>query len=234
VTETEWQKADLEVKLQFLWGTASERKLRLFACACCRSIWDYIEAPAARRAIEIAERFADGQASKRELADAQRQLAGCLKENPDGVAYDAETGEVRAGLLAAQLVVMPRLSVAMLSEAAAQATNAIAAGAFWHEWNDPGSEIDDVYQEEIQQAQLLADIIGNPFRPEEVSRRWLTSTVVSLARAIYDERQFQNLPILADALEDAGCDQQNLFRHCRQPGEHARGCWAVDSLLGKD
>jgi len=234
VTEAEWRKADLEAKLQFLWGTASERKLRLFACACCRNIWDYIESPAARRAIEVAERFADGQASKRELADVQRQLAGCIKDNLDGVAYDAETGEVRDGLLAAQLVVSPRLSVATLCATAAHATNAIAAVLYWHEWNDPGTENDDAYQEGIQQGQLLDDIIGDPFRAEVVSRRWLSSTVVSLAQAIYDGGQFQNLPILADALEDAGCDQQNLFQHCRQPGDHARGCWAVDLVLDKD
>jgi hypothetical protein len=233
MTEAEWLQADLEAKLQFLWGTASERKLRLFACACCRSVWDYLELPAARRAVEVAERFADGQASKRELADAQRHLAGCIKDNLDGVARDAETGEVRDGLLAAQLVVSPRLSVAMLGATAAHAANAIAAGLYWQVWNDPGSESDDAYQEGIQQAQLLADIIGNPFRPEVVSRRWLSATVVSLARAVYDEGQFQNLPILADALEDAGCDSADILNHCRQPGEHARGCWAVDLVLGR-
>lgn len=232
--EAEWLKADLEFKLQFLWGSASERKLRLFACACCRSIWEFIEAAPARRAVEAAERFADGQASKRELADAQRQLANYIDDDPDGAVYDPETGEVRAGLLAAQHAATPRLSLAALHATAAEAINAIPSGAYWNSWDDNGSEGDDVYQEEIQQNLLLADIIGNPFRPEQVSAKWLSATVVSLAQAIYDEGQFQNLPILADALEDAGCDQRNLFQHCRLPGEHAKGCWAVDLILGKE
>jgi len=54
-----------------------------------------------------------------------------------------------------------------------------------------------------------------------------------IAQAIYDERDFDRLPILADALEDAGCDNTDLLNHCRQPGDHVRGCWAVDLVLGK-
>jgi hypothetical protein len=66
-----------------------------------------------------------------------------------------------------------------------------------------------------------------------VDPTWLTSTVVSLATAIYGDRAFDRLPILADALEDAGCDNADIFNHCRQPGEHIRGCFVVDLLLGK-
>ena len=64
-------------------------------------------------------------------------------------------------------------------------------------------------------------------------RSWLTSTVVGLADAIYADRAFDRLPILADALEEAGCDHPNVPAHCRGPGPHARGCWVVDLLLGK-
>jgi len=63
---------------------------------------------------------------------------------------------------------------------------------------------------------------------------WLTGTVTSLAQAIYDERAFDRLPILADALEDAGCTNQDILAHCRQPGEHCRGCWALDLVLGRE
>jgi hypothetical protein len=63
---------------------------------------------------------------------------------------------------------------------------------------------------------------------------WLTLTVRQLAQAIYDDRAFDRLPILADALEDAGCDNADILNHCRQPGEHVRGCWVVDLLLGKE
>jgi hypothetical protein len=79
----------------------------------------------------------------------------------------------------------------------------------------------------------LRDIVGNPFRPVAIDPAWRTSTVVGLATAIYAERAFDRLPILADALEDAGCDQLDLLAHCRSDGPHVRGCWAVDLVLGK-
>jgi hypothetical protein len=75
--------------------------------------------------------------------------------------------------------------------------------------------------------------IGNRSRSVTLDPEWLTSTVTQLARGIYDERDFDRLPILADALQDAGCDNADVLNHCRQPGPHARGCWVVDLVLGK-
>jgi hypothetical protein len=82
-------------------------------------------------------------------------------------------------------------------------------------------------------AQLIREIHGNPFRPTTIDPAWLTSTVVELARGIYDERAFDRLPILADALQDAGCDDADVLDHCRGPGPHVRGCWVIDVLLGQ-
>jgi hypothetical protein len=91
------------------------------------------------------------------------------------------------------------------------------------------------------QLATLHDIFGNPFRPVLVERSWLTPTVTSLAAAIYDDRQLpsglfddQRLGVLADALEDAGCTDQDILAHCRGGGEHVRGCWVVDLLLDKE
>jgi hypothetical protein len=84
------------------------------------------------------------------------------------------------------------------------------------------------------QACFVRDIFGNPFRKVKVKRVWLTGNVVALAQTIYDDRFFDRLPILADALEDAGCDNADFLNHCRQPGEHVRGCWVVDLVLEKD
>jgi hypothetical protein len=85
---------------------------------------------------------------------------------------------------------------------------------------------------------LLRCIFGNPFRPTPlVDRAWLAwrdGTVSKLAHAIYEQRRFSDVPILADALEEAGCSNPDILGHCRQPGEHARGCWVVDLLLGKE
>jgi hypothetical protein len=82
-------------------------------------------------------------------------------------------------------------------------------------------------------AHLLHDIFGNPFRPVALDPAWLTSDVLALARGIYDERAFDRMPILADALQDAGCDSADVLGHCRSAGPHVRGCWVVDLLLGK-
>ena len=79
----------------------------------------------------------------------------------------------------------------------------------------------------------LRDIFGNPFRPVTIDPARLTPTVVSLAQAIYDERAFDRMPVLGDALKDAGCDSEDILDHCRSQTEHVRGCWMVDAVLGK-
>jgi hypothetical protein len=85
---------------------------------------------------------------------------------------------------------------------------------------------------------LLRDILGNPLgrRPvlDEVQRAWGDGLLAKLAGAIYDERAFDRLPVLADALEEAGCTDADVIGHCRQADGHTRGCWAVDLVLGKE
>ena len=88
---------------------------------------------------------------------------------------------------------------------------------------------------EGDQCRLLRDIYGNPFCPVTFSPDWRTDTAVSLARGIYESREFSAMPILADALQDAGCDSADVLDHCRDPDEvHVRGCWAVDQVLEKE
>jgi hypothetical protein len=85
----------------------------------------------------------------------------------------------------------------------------------------------------LEPAAVIRDIFGNPFRPVTTDSSWLTTTVVSLAGAIYHDRAWDRLPILADALEDAGGDNPDILAHCRGEGPHVRGCWVVDLVLGK-
>jgi hypothetical protein len=88
---------------------------------------------------------------------------------------------------------------------------------------------------ELSLAILLRDIFGNLFRPVSFSPDWRTGTAVSLARVMYESREFSAMPILADALQDAGCDNDDILSHCRDATQlHARGCWVVDLVLGKD
>jgi hypothetical protein len=89
-------------------------------------------------------------------------------------------------------------------------------------------------EESAHQAQFLRDIFGNPFRPPVFSPSWRTDTAVALARQAYDSRDFSILPILADALEEAGSESEDILAHCRGPGPHVRGCWVVDLVLGKE
>jgi hypothetical protein len=86
------------------------------------------------------------------------------------------------------------------------------------------------------QCRLFRDVIGNPFRPVALDPSWLhwkDRGVQRLARAIYEERRFHELPALGDALAQAECTNTAVLAHCREPGEHVRGCWVVDLLLGK-
>jgi hypothetical protein len=81
---------------------------------------------------------------------------------------------------------------------------------------------------------ILHDVVGNPFQPASLEPHWITENVVGLALAIYDERCFDRMPILADALMDAGCFDDEILNHCRSEGPHVRCCWVVDLLLGKE
>ena len=85
-----------------------------------------------------------------------------------------------------------------------------------------------------RQVQILRDLFGNPFRPANIAPSCRPSKLVALAQGIYDNYAFDRLPVFADALEEAGCDNPEVLNHCRAPGPHVRGCWVVDLVLGKE
>jgi hypothetical protein len=201
------------------------RLRRLYVCACCRRIWDLLTDARSRRAVEIAELFADGQASDNQLAGAHSEA--CVAA--------AEMGAAVVRLPSFKRKLPHKLHVAALAAAHASATQvtvrgslAAAEASFVH--------LAQVSGEHRNQATLLRDIFGKSFHSVAIEPHWLTwnhTTVAAIARHIYDERAFHEMPILADALEDAGCTNADLLEHCRGPGPHVRGCWAVDLLLGK-
>ena len=125
---------------------------------------------------------------------------------------------------------------ATLWDATGQATTHLASAA-WMSAGDPNGPSAErakrVEQVRALCCALIRDIFGNPFRPVPADPRWLTPTVVALADAIYAGRMFDRLPVLADALEEAGCDNADILTHCRGDGPHVRGCWVVDLVLGK-
>jgi hypothetical protein len=90
-------------------------------------------------------------------------------------------------------------------------------------------------EEQARQATILRDIFSNPFRSVAFDPMWRTADVMLLANGIYEERAFDRMPILADALQDAGCDNADILGHCRDANApHVRGCWALDLVLGKE
>lgn len=193
--------------LQFLNGRTSDRKLRLFACACYRRIWDRLHVYT-RNAAEVAEQVADGLATEDDLQNAY-DSAWTWPRHPAS----------NAGWVASSLPM----------EAAFQSARweRLSAGC-----QDPAQGHFLMTEEELAQCNMLRDLIGNPFRPVAIASAWLTSNVVDVARTIYEECRYSDFPILADALEDAGCNNAEILNHCRQPGEHVRGCWVLDSLMG--
>ncbi len=204
MTESEWlASVDPQALLLYVLPWASERKLRLFACACCRRIWRLMKTERARHAVETAERYADGQALLKQLKAAYGDTTG-ISAAELAAGWAAKLGRTRAPRLAAQW--------------AARATG-------------------DVRQESAAQADVLRDVFGDCFSPGVVQPSWLAwndGTVRHMAAAIYEDRAFEQMPILADALEDAGCEDATILRHCREPGVHVRGCWVVDLILGKE
>jgi hypothetical protein len=192
MTEQEWLACtDALRMLDFLQGKASDRKLRLFAVACCRPNLQCMIESRRRKAADVAERYADGLATEEELQAAHSDLNPIWGESEAFVAW-ASDSPVRAE------------NICRLQR-----------------------------QKRVNHAALLREVFANPFRPVAVEPAWRTLGVVVIARAIYDESAFVRLPGLADALERAGCQDADILAHCRWPGPHVRGCWAVDALLGK-
>jgi hypothetical protein len=89
-------------------------------------------------------------------------------------------------------------------------------------------------EDEAVQCALVRDVFGDPFRRVAFAPAWQTPAAVALARAMYDTRSFDDMPILGDALEEAGCIDKGVLDHCRATGPHVRGCWVVDLILGKE
>ncbi len=223
MTEGEWlickNPQDMLVLLR---RKASNRKLRLFACACCRRVWHLLTDEPGRRAVEVTERHADGIAPRQELA------AAFLEARQGTVARACARGY--AGAAAREVARMAGWSIGWFTP-----TSISGRVATWDAEREALKS-----NEEAAQAELLRDIFGNPFRPVATDPAWQAATVLALAQAAYDEREMPagtldvaRLAVLADALEEVGCTGPAILGHLRGPGPHVRGCWVIDLLLGK-
>jgi hypothetical protein len=248
VTEAEWLVG--EDPRAMVWGLRgltnlrnkrNGRKLRLFAVACCHRVRHLLEQPGAARAVDLAERYADGQASEADMLSASK-----LVSRMHAGVWDAYQAACKAS---------SKHPTYTFRDNYVDGPDYLAACAVWRStlWEriktdpDPprherpnAAALAAKAAERASQADLLRCIFGNPFRPVTLSPACLTAQVVALARAAYDEREPPTgtldparLAILADALEEAGCAEAELLAHLREEDPHVRGCWPLDLLLGR-
>jgi hypothetical protein len=195
-----------------LGARVSPRKLRLFLCACCRRIWPEIEKDAHRQSVEIGESFADGLVS-----DDVRKAAHELAKRTIGAGHSccvpctAETLTAKFVRNDAKNAAGPRYKLGSLEK-----------------------DLAFTRPNQVHNHLLMRDVFGDTLRPVGFDPAWRTSTALALAGQMYERRDFGAMPILADALQDAGCDNEDILSHCRGPVPHVRGCWVVDLVLGKE
>jgi hypothetical protein len=199
-----------------LGGQADDRRLVLVACASLRRVWNFVVAAKNRRLTERLEDISPTTPLDRQAA------ARALVELARGVARSAELGEeklsrqphgLRLVVAVSDILVVTRLAKITRVKASRQKLTRV--------------------RERRMQRFLVRDIFGNPFCPVSIDPTWLSTDVRQLAASIYEERRFRDLPVLADALEDAGCARAEILDHCRSAAPHARGCWVVDSVLDR-
>ncbi len=218
MSETEWlAQTDPNALLTFLlWqGRISERKRRLFACACCRPFLCLAADERPRAALDAAEDHADGCTSAEALYRARLEAHRARRAQPgSSLAWQAcRLAEVASSEHAYYTA----------PAEAARLGNRLAPGQV-------------PLAEPTGQCSVLRDVAGSPFRAARIDPAWLTwndATVSRLAHAIYRERVFYRLPILADALQEAGCSDALLLDHLRAGEVHTRGCWWLDLILGR-
>jgi hypothetical protein len=230
MTEQQWlTETHPWYMLTFVSGRSCLRKLRLFICACCRRVMHVMNYKQLIRAVIAGEGYADGKRTEDERIQAYgaaQQIAWdhrYKEEDNSPVLYDCAFAAVRAATSDTYLSLSDAQEVV---RAIVKVKHAVQETTFANEIR--------------QLTSLVCCVFGNPFRPVNVDPAWWSSNVIGLAHAAYEDRQlpsgvFNNLRmgVLADALEEAGCDNGDILDHLRGGGEHVRGCWVIDLLLGK-
>ena len=211
MTEAEWQDWRHPVPmLESLRGRATPRKLRLMSITSWPSRrYPPPSIPAFDAALHVAERFADGESTEEE----REAVWACADSAGEMLRSGADEND---------------------EEYVFSVFVAFAAGP-WGGNLDTLLAVAERRERFAPTPATLREVFGLlPFRPIAFPPDWRTDTAVTLARQMYDTRDFGAMPILADALQDAGCDSADVLDHCRGPGPHVRGCWVVDLVLGRE
>jgi hypothetical protein len=248
MTESDWLACrDPQLMVQHLKGAkTTDRKMRLFVCACCRRLWSHCPSEHIGRLIELGVKLAAGLTTDAVLRSELRKL-------PHGL-----DGGIVIALM--YLITPDKYDWPTAANSAAWVLrnswrDYVRGGIYMTVRDDPGvhkdmktalvtSEygarpaigqiLDAAWAKEGQsQAQLLRDIVGNPFRAKVLNPACRTSHVTSVAQNIYDTEAFFRLPVLAALLAEAGCDDAEIVGHCTNHEPHAKGCWVLDQALGR-
>lgn len=228
-------------------GKFAQRKLRLITCASVRSLWSQLPDDVCRVAVQTGELFADALTAESELNSVGQHLARTRIQLDDrysetsGVALAQAPPKVRAefvravdGISISAVCVTGLLTFSQLSGVCREVPPlslplddymngySVVLGEYRFE----SDEVSDFLPP------LIRDILGYPFAPVKLEKKWRTDTAKALADAMTAEGKFDRLPVLADALEEAGCDDADILSHCRGSGPHVRGCWVVDLIRG--
>jgi hypothetical protein len=247
MTEVEWLAAtDPRPLIRFLEGKASDRKLRLFAAACCRRNWHILDPDISQPGVELIERYADNLASVSELEELHRssrqkgdgfeKRRGLLLNRNQVSSLEDHLNYLesqKAYLLAYASKQDDYIDMVLIYTTQCKVRNLL--GRNLHGGKEAHEEFLRLSVADLADlTHLLRDICGHLFRPVTFDPSWTTSTVGQLAESIYQGRTFVGLPILADALEESGCHNGAILNHLRSNGPHVRGCWALDLILGKE
>jgi len=236
MTEPDWFSCSSpEGMLKFLQdqGFGSDRKMRLFAVACCEHVQSLLTDTRSLHAIEVAGRYADGDATEEDLERARRDAWAAIPR-VSGMSYAARRVARSSSKAAMEVVGQAiRKLVASISSSALEATCA-AAGMEGAKIGQYATFQEVKFRDEsAYQSGLLRDIFC-PFIVAAFDPAWRTETVQLLSRAMYESRDFSAMVLLSDALIDAGCNEPAVLDHCRGDGPHVRGCFVVDWCWGKE
>ncbi|QEL16602.1 hypothetical protein [Limnoglobus roseus] len=220
MTPHEWDTtANMDALFAAIRGRVSDRKMMLFACGCCRLVEGDIPGAAL-----LAKQFEP---------KADRPMKAEEKVSLLTTAFQFVFGDQQSYL--ARMLGGADQSPWLLAYRVANLLRYFQAV----KGHKPGEEGGEPTQPELssdspEQAAVLRDIVGHPFRDVGFDPNWRTETVVGLANAIEEDAAWDRMPILADALQDAGCERSEVLAHCRDPHQiHRRGCWVIDAILGR-
>ena len=246
-----------DLMLNGIRGRESRRKVRLFTIACCRRFLAILADERSRHALEVIEGYVDDNANDIQLQEASEaaeqafqsqrlrvlasivgsELASQASKEPGGLfrlidtqaardAHDAADGDPAA--MAASAAWSATASDLELQNAGYSLIDSAIGTA-----NQAAAAASDTKVEEEMQAELLRDIFGDPLREIHLDRQFVTPTITAMSKQMYDSHDFVSMPMLANALEAAGCRDTAILDHCRSPSPHVRGCWVLDLILGK-